>query len=86
MSVLTQLLQSASTAVGGRISDETLAQINEICGRLTSVAQIATHAHGRFIDPEVAAAIDSLPNELNECGFDAWGFSPEHATKRMKCE
>ncbi len=79
MSVLTQLLQSASTAVGGRISDETLAQINEICGRLTSVAQIATQAHGRFIDPEVAAAIDSLPNELNECGFDAWGFSPEHA-------
>ena len=40
------------------------------------MAQIATQAHGRFIDPEVAAAIDSLPNELNECGFDAWGFRP----------
>lgn len=31
------------------------------------------------IDPEVSRAIDSLPNKVNELGFDAWGFQPEYA-------
>jgi hypothetical protein len=31
------------------------------------------------IDPDIARAIDQLPNELNEFGFDPWGFHPEQA-------
>jgi 1-acyl-sn-glycerol-3-phosphate acyltransferase len=31
------------------------------------------------IDPEVARALDSLPNEVNELGYDAWGFHRERA-------
>lgn len=31
------------------------------------------------VDPDVARAIDSLPNELNELGYDAWGFNRERA-------
>jgi 1-acyl-sn-glycerol-3-phosphate acyltransferase len=30
-------------------------------------------------DPEASAAIDALPNRVNELGFDAWGFSPAQA-------
>jgi 1-acyl-sn-glycerol-3-phosphate acyltransferase len=36
-------------------------------------------ASGLFVDPEVARAIDSLPNEINELGYDAWGFNAERA-------
>ncbi len=32
-----------------------------------------------LIDPEVERAIDSLPNKVNELGFDLWGFSPKDA-------
>lgn len=32
-----------------------------------------------IVDPEVARAIDSLPNKINELGFDPWGFSPRYA-------
>ncbi len=31
------------------------------------------------VDPEVSAAIDSLPNAVNELGYDAWGFHGERA-------
>lgn len=31
------------------------------------------------LDEEVARAIDSLPNRINELGFDPWGFEPEYA-------
>ena len=31
------------------------------------------------IDPEIAAALDALPNHVSELGFDAWGFSPREA-------
>jgi 1-acyl-sn-glycerol-3-phosphate acyltransferase len=31
------------------------------------------------VDPEVARAIDSLPNAVNELGYDAWGFHRERA-------
>ena len=31
------------------------------------------------VDPEVASAFDRLPNELNEHGYDPWGFQPEVA-------
>lgn len=31
------------------------------------------------IDPDVSRAIDSLPNKVNELGFDAWGFQKERA-------
>src|SRR5688572_24566657 len=34
---------------------------------------------GFAIDPEVSAAIDSLPNAVNELGYDAWGFHRERA-------
>ncbi|MCC6556015.1 MAG: acyltransferase family protein [Polyangiaceae bacterium] len=30
-------------------------------------------------DPDVARALGSLPNRLNELGFDPWGFHPEEA-------
>jgi len=33
----------------------------------------------RAIDPDVARAIDSLPNKVNELGYDAWGFHKERA-------
>jgi len=32
-----------------------------------------------LIEPEVAAAIDSVPNHVNRLGFDPWGLSPEEA-------
>jgi 1-acyl-sn-glycerol-3-phosphate acyltransferase len=32
-----------------------------------------------LIDPEVDRAIDTLPNRLNEFGYDPWGLSPRHA-------
>ena len=34
-----------------------------------------------FVDPDVARAIDALPIELNEFGFDPWGFHPEQAKR-----
>lgn len=33
----------------------------------------------KFVDSEVARAIDALPNHINEFGFDQWGFNPEQA-------
>ena len=32
-----------------------------------------------FIDPDVDRAFSSLPNRVNEQGFDDWGFSPKEA-------
>lgn len=32
-----------------------------------------------LIDPEVTRALASLPNRVNEFGFDDWGFSPAEA-------
>jgi 1-acyl-sn-glycerol-3-phosphate acyltransferase len=32
-----------------------------------------------LLDPDVVRAIDSLPNAVNEYGYDAWGFSPAYA-------
>ena len=32
-------------------------------------------------DAEIAQAIDAIPNEVNELGFDPWGFSPEQAKR-----
>lgn len=32
-----------------------------------------------LIDPDVDRAIDTLPNRLNEFGYDPWGLSPRHA-------
>lgn len=61
------------------LSEDAMLKFNEICSRLLNVAQLARGAAHRFIDPEVAAAIDSLPNRVNPQGFDAWGFSPEQA-------
>lgn len=69
-------LKSAFT---GTVSDEGLANLNEICARMFSIGQLACQAHHHAIDHEVAAAIDSLPNHVNAQGFDAWGFSPEQA-------
>jgi 1-acyl-sn-glycerol-3-phosphate acyltransferase len=33
------------------------------------------------VDPEVAGAIDRIPNELNEFGYDPWGFHPDAAKR-----
>lgn len=33
----------------------------------------------KVVDPDIARAIDSLPNRVNEQGFDAWGFSPKES-------
>jgi 1-acyl-sn-glycerol-3-phosphate acyltransferase len=35
-----------------------------------------------FIDAEISQSIDSLPNRVNELGYDAWGFNPG-AAKRL---
>ena len=31
------------------------------------------------VDPEIEAAFQRLPLELNELGYDEWGFNPEKA-------
>ncbi len=31
------------------------------------------------VHPEVAARLRAIPNQLNECGYDDWGLSPELA-------
>ncbi len=31
------------------------------------------------VDPDVAAAIDQVPNQLNSLGYDEWGLNPEAA-------
>lgn len=33
----------------------------------------------RWVDPEIAEAIDYLPNQVNELGYDPWGLHPEQA-------
>jgi 1-acyl-sn-glycerol-3-phosphate acyltransferase len=33
------------------------------------------------VDPEVEAAFDQIPNNLNDLGFDPWGFHPESAKR-----
>jgi 1-acyl-sn-glycerol-3-phosphate acyltransferase len=33
------------------------------------------------VDPEVARAIDGIPNELNEFGYDPWGLHPDAAKR-----
>jgi 1-acyl-sn-glycerol-3-phosphate acyltransferase len=33
------------------------------------------------VDPDVGAAFDAIPNELNEQGYDAWGFNPAIAKR-----
>lgn len=73
------LVGAVSSALTGAPADEGLAHLNEICARLFSLGQLASKASRHVVDPEVAAAIDSLPNQINAQGFDAWGFSPEQA-------
>jgi 1-acyl-sn-glycerol-3-phosphate acyltransferase len=73
------LKPALKSAVTGHVADEGSANLNEICARMFSIGQLASMAHRGFVDPEVAAAIDSLPNQINAQGFDAWGFSPEQA-------
>ncbi len=34
-----------------------------------------------LVDPDVAAAIDALPNHTNSYGYDAWGFNPNVAKR-----
>lgn len=33
------------------------------------------------VDREIAACFDALPDELNELGYDQWGFNPEAAKR-----
>lgn len=76
MSVFSQLF---GPALHGKVSEETLAHIEEILARLASIGSLAQRAQRHAVDDAVAQAIDSLPNRINEFGFDAWGFSPEEA-------
>jgi 1-acyl-sn-glycerol-3-phosphate acyltransferase len=78
-SVYETLKPAWKSARSGTPAEQGLAHLNEIAARLFSIGQFASKAHQGFIDPEVAAAIDSLPNQINAQGFDAWGFSPEQA-------
>ena len=32
-----------------------------------------------MVDPEVAAALDAVPNEVNQLGYDSWGLNPDAA-------
>jgi 1-acyl-sn-glycerol-3-phosphate acyltransferase len=34
---------------------------------------------GKLVDPAIAKALSSVPNRVNEFGFDPWGFSPSEA-------
>jgi len=40
---------------------------------LTQIADALT------CEPKIARAIDSIPNETNDLGYDPWGFSPEQS-------
>ncbi len=71
--------QSAGQSLPLDIPPDLEPKLNEIASRLLSLGQLASGAHKHLVDPEVAAAIDSLPNHLNEQGFDAWGLCPEEA-------
>lgn len=70
-----ELLLSASKD----LPEDFVLKMNEIASRLLNVAQAAKNTQRHLIDPEVSEAIDSLPNRVNEQGFDAWGFCPEEA-------
>lgn len=76
---LQALIESLLSEIGGGLPEDTMLKFNEICSRLRIVAQLMGGASHRLIDPEVATAIESLPNRINPQGFDAWGFSPEEA-------
>jgi 1-acyl-sn-glycerol-3-phosphate acyltransferase len=41
--------------------------------------ELLKRALGPLVDPEVARALASLPNQVNAEGFDLWGFSPREA-------
>ncbi len=46
---------------------------------LADLKGLKQRAKHDLIDPAVAAAIDSVPIQVNEFGYDPWGFSPEDA-------
>ncbi len=77
------LSAAVKSTLTGIASDEGLAELNELGARIFNIGQFASQASSHFIDPEVAAAIDSLPNivsgQLRPDGFDPWGLSPEQA-------
>jgi 1-acyl-sn-glycerol-3-phosphate acyltransferase len=76
---MSALVESLLAELGHSVPEDTMLKFNEICSRLLNVAKLADEASRRFIDPEVAAAIDTLPNRVNAQGFDTWGFCPEEA-------
>ena len=47
--------------------------------RVLKNGQITQAMREQLTDPEVAAAIEGLPNRVNELGFDPWGLCPEDA-------
>ena len=73
------LAQSLWQSIGASLPEDLPPKLDEIGSRLLSLAQLASGAHKHLVDPEVAAAIDSLPNKVNEQGFDAWGLCPQEA-------
>ena len=58
------------------IAAHTGATLAQAIGAMTSLGR---GVKGAFVDPQVAARIDSIPHKVNELGYDPWGFSPEEA-------
>lgn len=76
---LSEMIESVGRAVGADVPVDLEPKLEELAQRVLSLGQMASRAQQHLIDPEVAAAIDTLPNVVNEHGFDAWGLCPEEA-------
>lgn len=79
VSGLSEGLSGLASAASSALTPEDRQKAEEIWSRLGNFGALASTVHRRAIDADVARAIDSLPNQVNEQGFDAWGFSPEYA-------
>ncbi|HXU80507.1 MAG TPA: lysophospholipid acyltransferase family protein [Polyangia bacterium] len=60
------------------LPEQLLEQLNGALRALRSGADMDQLLQ-QLVDPEVARAIDSIPNRVNELGFDPWGLSPREA-------
>lgn len=73
------MLKNSVETLLAELPPDLLVKCNEILARLNNVLQLCSEVSRHWIDPTVAAAIDTLPNRVNSQGFDPWGFCPQDA-------